>query len=81
VVFKNGLPQGDVVVRVARRLQQSENCATTLAFREEGDSTVSQPIPPQAVTALCFHAPGRFAFTMKGPSGEQSGTIEVEGGR
>jgi hypothetical protein len=77
VVFKNGLASGDVVVQVGRKLDQSENCSTSLSFHDEGESTVSQPIPPQGITALCFHDPGAFPFTMRTPSGELSGTIEV----
>ena len=81
VVFKNGLPSGDVVVQVGRKLDQSENCATSLAFHDEGNGTVSQPIPPQAITALCFHDAGSFPFTMRTPSGELQGTIEVGKGK
>ena len=81
VVFKNGMPSGDVVVQVARKLDQSENCATSLAFHDEGNGTVSQPIPPQAITALCFHDAGSFPFTMRTPAGELQGVIEVGKGR
>jgi hypothetical protein len=81
VVFKNGLPSGDVVVQVARNLDQSENCATSLAWHDVGKDTVSDPIPPQAITALCFHDAGSFPFTMRTPSGELQGVIEVGSGR
>jgi len=79
VVFKNELAEGDVVVRIARPFEPSENCSTSLGFTGAGVESASKPIPPRGVAALCFHDAGAFPFTVQAPGGEWRGTIAVGG--
>lgn len=81
VVFKNGLERDDVVVRVACNFAESEHCATSLRFHCDGGAAVSDPIPPQAIAARCYHEAGSYPFSVRTPAGELNGTVEVGAGR
>jgi hypothetical protein len=78
VVWRNGLGTSEPVdVTVTWPLGPSAACSTTVNFASDG-STSQAHVPPAGIAALCFHAPGRFAWTARSGTHEWHGTIVVQ---